>query len=98
MTAPVAGGGLPKVLRALEYGFRNRCPVCAGFGVGPNGETDRAHTADCPVPGAIRTVEAMAEALDEIADFTADVPDDNPLSHVHVTASAALATYRGTTA
>lgn len=42
-----------KVLRALEFGFRNRCPICVGFDVGPNGETDRAHRKDCPVPEAI---------------------------------------------
>lgn len=57
-------GGVVAVLRSLEWGFQNRrCLVCAGFNVGANGETDHAHTRECPVPQAIRTVEAVAEAL-----------------------------------
>lgn len=35
-------------------------------------------------------VERLEAALREIVDFTADARDDDPLSHVHGTASAAL--------
>ena len=45
-------------LKALEFpAFRPRCGVCCGWNVGPNGETDRAHTADCPVAKALRDYE-----------------------------------------
>lgn len=45
---------LSDALKLTEFGFNHsRCPVCAGWGVGPYGETDRAHTADCPVAKAL---------------------------------------------
>jgi hypothetical protein len=41
-----------QVLTAMEFPAvaKDRCTLCAGFGVGPNGETAKAHTASCPVP------------------------------------------------
>lgn len=40
---------------ATQFGFNHRrCPVCAGFNVGPNGETDKVHTKDCIVGLAIK--------------------------------------------
>lgn len=40
---------------ATQFGFNyRRCPVCAGFNVGPNGETDKVHTKDCIVGLAIK--------------------------------------------
>ena len=45
---------LREALRLTEFGFNHsRCPVCAGFNVGPNGETDKVHTANCPVGKAM---------------------------------------------
>ena len=39
-----------KALELTQFGFNHRrCPVCAGFNVGPNGETDLVHTKKCPV-------------------------------------------------
>lgn len=35
-------------------------------------------------------LERMRAALSEIEQFTVDVPDDHPLSHVHAVAHAAL--------
>ncbi len=43
------------VLKLTQWGFNHkRCPVCAGFNCGPNGETDLAHTKDCPVGRALK--------------------------------------------
>lgn len=40
---------------ATQFGFNHsRCPVCAGFNVGPNGETDKVHTKTCIVGLAIK--------------------------------------------
>ena len=45
---------LRAALKLTEFGFNHsRCPVCAGFGVGPNGETDKVHTRECPVSLAL---------------------------------------------
>lgn len=44
-----------EALRLTEFGFMHRrCPVCAGFNVGADGETDQAHTANCPVAIALK--------------------------------------------
>ena len=41
---------LAVALEAAQFGFNhNRCSICAGWNMGPNGETDHAHTRDCPV-------------------------------------------------
>ena len=45
---------LVKALELIQFGFNHsRCPACAGWNVGPHGETDNAHTADCPVATAL---------------------------------------------
>ncbi len=42
--------GLVGVVRALQFGFNHvRCPLCAGYDVGPYGETDKVHTEECSV-------------------------------------------------
>lgn len=42
-------------LRVTQFGFNHcRCPVCAGWDVGPNGETDNVHTPECPVALALQ--------------------------------------------
>lgn len=47
----------PDLLEALEliqFGFKHtRCPMCAGWDMSPNGETDYKHTKECPVRRAI---------------------------------------------
>jgi hypothetical protein len=49
---------LREALTLTQFGFNHsRCPVCAGRGVGPYGETDKAHTADCPVGKALAKPE-----------------------------------------
>ncbi len=46
---------LREALQATQWGFNHcRCPVCAGWNVGPHGETDYAHTKDCIVAKALR--------------------------------------------
>jgi len=46
---------LREALKATQFGFNHcRCPVCAGFNMGPNGETDRVHTPSCPVGIALQ--------------------------------------------
>lgn len=38
------------LLQMLEFTFNfRRCSICAGWMVGPYGETDYAHTKDCPL-------------------------------------------------
>lgn len=45
-------------IAALEFGFNHRrCPVCAGFNVGPNGETDKVHRTDCTVAATLRAID-----------------------------------------
>lgn len=54
-----AAPDLLAALKAVEfgaYGYR-RCPACAGWSVGPNGETDHSHTTDCPVALALAKAE-----------------------------------------
>lgn len=49
-----AAPDLLEALLATQFGFNHsRCPVCAGFNVGPNGETDKVHTKTCIVGRAI---------------------------------------------
>lgn len=50
---------LAEALRLTEFGFmHSRCPVCAGFNVGPAGETDHAHTKTCPVAKVLARYDA----------------------------------------
>ncbi len=58
------------------------CSVC-GYPINPGAVNH---------PGCVaKRIEELEAALREIADFTADVPDDDPLSHVHGIAALALA-------
>lgn len=53
------------VLRPLEFGHavsQNKCMVCWGWNVGPNGETPRVHTPECPMPRVLATLELQAKA------------------------------------
>jgi hypothetical protein len=51
------------VMDRLQFGYAHvRCPICAGFDCGPNGETDKAHTDDCPVPKARAIVAELIAA------------------------------------
>jgi hypothetical protein len=55
------------VLDSLQFGFNyRRCPLCAGWNVGPNGETDKVHTATCPVPQARAAIAELIEAAQSI--------------------------------
>jgi hypothetical protein len=46
---------LRAALEATQFGFNHsRCPVCAGWNMGPHGETDRVHTPKCPVGIALQ--------------------------------------------
>lgn len=46
---------LKAALRATQFGFNLcRCPVCTGWNMGPNGETDNVHTPECPVGIALQ--------------------------------------------
>lgn len=59
---------LEAALRMTEFGFNHRrCPVCAGFNVGPNGETDKVHTKTCPVGQALGGAKLYAAPSREIA-------------------------------
>lgn len=50
--------GLLEVLKAVQFGFMlKRCPICAGWNMSPNGETDKVHTKYCPVAVAILEAE-----------------------------------------
>ena len=49
---------LKAALKLTEFGFNHaRCPVCAGWNCGPYGETDHAHTPDCPIALALAYVD-----------------------------------------
>lgn len=49
---------LLEALKATQFGFMlRRCPVCAGWNMSDHGETDRVHTPECPVGGAIQAAE-----------------------------------------
>jgi hypothetical protein len=52
---------LLRVLESIQFGFMHRrCPACAGWNMGPNGETDRVHTKDCPVGNVIAKAKGKA--------------------------------------
>lgn len=44
---------LAYALKAAQFDCRGKCPVCAGFNVGPNGETARVHNKTCVVGKAL---------------------------------------------
>lgn len=44
-------------LRRVEFGnasTQHKCVACAGWDMGPNGETPRRHTKECPVGKALK--------------------------------------------
>lgn len=46
---------LRSVLKSTQFGFNHvRCPVCAGWNMSSQGETDNIHTPDCPVALALK--------------------------------------------
>ena len=48
-------------LASVQFGFNyRRCPICTGWDVGPNGETDLVHTKDCPI-GTVLAKHAAKE-------------------------------------
>lgn len=54
---------LRKALLATQWGFNHsRCPVCAGWMMGPYGETDFKHTDDCIVRKALN-LPHLTEAI-----------------------------------
>jgi hypothetical protein len=55
-----AVAGLVEALRAAQWDCHGKCPVCAGFMVGPNGETRHAHTPECPVGTALAQYATLA--------------------------------------
>jgi hypothetical protein len=50
-----------EALKAIQWGVHARCPSCAGWNMGPNGETDREHTPRCIVGLAISEAERAQE-------------------------------------
>lgn len=53
-----AAPDLLEALKTTQFGFNHRrCNVCAGWNMGPNGETDMIHTKECPVRKAIAKAE-----------------------------------------
>jgi hypothetical protein len=53
---------LVDVVKRLQFGFNhNRCPLCAGWNVGPNGETNYVHTETCIVKRVLDKVERTGQ-------------------------------------
>jgi hypothetical protein len=49
---------LREALVATQFGFNHRrCPVCAGFGMSDNGESDSVHRPDCIVGQALAATQ-----------------------------------------
>lgn len=79
---------LEGALKLTQFGFNlHRCPVCAGWNVGPNGETDNAHTKDCPVALALASSapsplsaenERLRRALEDMAEGDCEYGDGCP--------------------
>lgn len=55
-----AVAGLVEALREAQWDCHGKCPVCAGFMVGPCGETRHAHTPECPVGTALAQYATLA--------------------------------------
>lgn len=76
MSAPV---DVLAVMDSLEWGFMfRRCPICAGWHCGPNGETDFAHTKSCPFPTARAAVAELIKATENHLE-SLDAWDGNPV-------------------
>jgi hypothetical protein len=56
-----AVAGLVEALREAQWDCHGKCPVCAGFMVGPYGETRHAHTPECPVGTALAQYATLAK-------------------------------------
>ncbi len=52
-----AAPDLLEMLKAIQFGWNGRCPVCAGWNCGSDGETDGVHTTACGVAAAIAKAE-----------------------------------------
>jgi hypothetical protein len=50
---------LLSALEACQFDCRQKCPVCAGWDVGPNGETIKVHASNCIVGHAIKKAKAF---------------------------------------
>jgi len=60
-------------LKSAQFGFgHGRCSVCAGWNMGPNGETDQVHTKKCPVGLAIQHAEEFYDSPEASAYDPAD--------------------------
>lgn len=58
-----AAPDLLAALKLVEFGnavTHHKCVACAGWNMGPNGETPRQHTHDCPVRIAIAKAEGKS--------------------------------------
>ncbi len=44
---------LREALEKIQFGWNGRCPACAGWDMGPYGETDGVHTKECYVAAAL---------------------------------------------
>lgn len=50
---------MEEALTAIQWGTDDRCPACAGWDCSPNGETNHAHTKDCPVRVALEAAKRL---------------------------------------
>lgn len=50
--AEAASAQMREVLRPMEF-INRKCPHCAGWNIGPNGETIEKHTPDCRLAAAL---------------------------------------------
>jgi len=49
---------LAEALKLAQFGFNHRrCPVCAGWNMSENGETDMIHRKDCKISIALAAVK-----------------------------------------
>ena len=52
-----------EMLEIVQFaGVHNRCPICAGWMVGPYGETDKAHTKDCELKAILDAAKRGGES------------------------------------
>lgn len=53
--AEAVNKGALDILESIEFKISNnwKCPVCAGWNVGPNGETQMKHTQDCALSAVL---------------------------------------------
>ncbi len=82
------GKGVLGVIESLQWAFNfRRCPVCAGWNCGPNGETDFHHTDSCTVPKAFAVISELIAADVEYDAALNDPADETiPWQEKHETA------------